>query len=214
MNETLVYNENTRPEMLDFLPENYSKVLEIGCWKGDFKSNLKEGCEYWGVELIENSANIAKKKAFKVICGDFFDVSDQVPDGYFDLIVCNDVIEHMPDHDKFLIEIKKKLNNKGVIVGSIPNVRYIKNLRDLIFKKDWKYKNAGLLDKTHLRWFTEKSLKRNFSQINYTIERFYGINSILNEPQYNKSIFIRLMIFIFGKDTQYMQFGFRVRSLD
>lgn len=120
----------------------------------------------------------------------------------------------MPDHDKFLIEIKKKLNNKGVIVGSIPNVRYIKNLRDLIFKKDWKYKNAGLLDKTHLRWFTEKSLKRNFSQINYTIERFYGINSILNEPQYNKSIFIRLMICIFGKDTQYMQFGFRVKSLD
>ncbi|MRR05720.1 MAG: class I SAM-dependent methyltransferase, partial [Deltaproteobacteria bacterium] len=145
-----IYN---RPEMIDFIPGQYTRVLEIGCGEGNFRANLDEDCEYWGIEPFEAAAKVAANKLFKVINKTYDEAFDELPDNYYDLVVCNDVIEHMTDYVFLFRTIKKKMKPSSFIIGSIPNVRYIKNLTELLIKKDWKYKDEGILDKTHYRFF-------------------------------------------------------------
>jgi 2-polyprenyl-3-methyl-5-hydroxy-6-metoxy-1,4-benzoquinol methylase len=146
-----------RTEMLSFLPKEYSTVLEIGCGKGAFASALTLSSEKWGVEMSASAATEAENVFNTVLVGTYREIERELPDQYFDLIICNDVIEHMPDAEQFLIDIQKKMVEGGQLVGSIPNVRYYDNFFKLIFGRDWKYTDEGVLDRTHQRFFTEKS---------------------------------------------------------
>lgn len=218
MGNTPAYYLGTRPELKPFLPDNYTKVLEIGCGEGNFIKNLTKQCEYWGIEPTEHAAAIAEQNLFSVLHGTYQDVHAKLPERYFDLIICNDVIEHMVDHDRFLEEIKQKLSPDGCLVGSIPNVRFIGNLIEVLFKRDWRYREDGILDRTHLRFFTEKSLKRTFEQHNYKIVKLQGINSALPRlrslKKIIKYILYRLteLITLGGsRDIKYLQFAFRIR---
>jgi len=209
------YYKNTRPEVCVFLPDSYSKVLEIGCAEGEFRHNLDKHCEYWGVEPSPRAAKTATKFLHKVLIGTYDEIAEHLPDHYFDLIICNDVIEHMVDHNIFFQQIKTKLHPNGYITGSIPNVRYINNLIEVLLEKDWRYKEQGILDKTHLRFFTEKSLKRSIEENGFTIEKLEGINNYLKNLFSLDGVYRRIkyfpMIFILGQDIKYMQFGIRIR---
>jgi 2-polyprenyl-3-methyl-5-hydroxy-6-metoxy-1,4-benzoquinol methylase len=206
------YYDGKRQDLADSLPTSNkdTRVLEIGCADGGFRSNF-DASEYWGVECVEEVAVIAKERLNKVLIGTFDDVYDKIPDDYFDLVVCNDVIEHMIDHDSFFKKIKVKLKPDGKISGSIPNVRYLWNLRELLLHKDWEYQDSGILDKTHLRFFTLKSLERTFNSHNYKIEILKGINSTAPRTWLTlrrKKLLTKIFIFLLGKDTQYLQFYF------
>lgn len=215
MDNFVKYYDYARSEVAEFLPSQYLKVLEIGCGEGNFRSNMKDSCEYWGVEPFGDASKTASHKLYKVLMGTYEEVFDQLPDNYFDLIICNDVIEHMHDHDLFLQSIKQKMTRDGVIIGSVPNVRYLKNLFSLLIEKDWMYKDAGILDRTHLRFFTYKSLKRIFLENNYLIEELHGINAIefkfRSAKRFMQSIIASLLFRLLGGDTRYLQFGFRIR---
>ena len=211
-----------REEVSRFLLKKYSKVLEIGCSKGLFTSNLNINCEYWGIEPDKNAMVIQSPIINKILRGTYLEVYDQLPNEYFDLIICNDVIEHMPDHNIFFQSIKKKMKNNSVIIGSIPNVRYILNLYELFVKKDWQYKNCGILDNTHLRFFTKKSIKRTFLNNNFKIEKIHGINGIRN-PSLNKRPLLKCFAYMlyyiinlgplgFYGDILFPQFGFRIKN--
>lgn len=176
MSEIDRYYKCNRAEVAKLLPSKINRVLEIGCAAGGFRENVG-GCEYWGVEMISDVADLAKNKLDKVLVGAFEDVYDELPDNYFDMVVCNDVIEHMMDYDTFLENIKNKMTSNGRILGSIPNVRHVDNLKKLIFYKDWKYGDSGVLDRTHLRFFTLKSLRQTLLSHKYEIEVIKGINS-------------------------------------
>ena len=220
------YYQFTRSDVSEFLPTHYEKVLDIGCGEGHFKRNLNESCEVWGVEP-SNAANVASKSLHKVLNGYYEDVYDELPDNYFDLVVCNDVIEHMSDHDKFLKSIQKKITANGCLVGSRPNVRYIYNLYELMVNKEWFYEDSGVLDRTHLRFFTENSLTRTLNEHGYLIEKLHGINSELTKPlpfniknhKYLKAVLKRSILFFvivvtfgFWNDVQYLQFAFRIKK--
>ncbi len=211
MVESSVYHEGIRSEVIEFIPQKYSKVLEIGCGKGGFRVNVSNDCEYWGVEPYEEVANIAKKNLDKVLVGTFDNVSDDLPDNYFDLIICNDVIEHMVDHHIFYNQIKNKCVKGAYMIGSIPNVRYIKNLHEVLIKKDWGYKDEGILDRTHLRFFTLKSIKRDFLHNQFDIEKLNGINKISFSKRRLSGLKMILFQFLLGEDTKFLQFGFRVK---
>ena len=209
-NESVSYYRGTRKEVARFLPRRYSRVLEIGCGEGGFRNNFGE-CEYWGVEPVRVAARIAQNRLDKVLAGSYEQMFQQLPDGYFDLIVCNDVIEHMPNHDKFFQSIKQKMSENSCIVGSVPNVRYIGNLFKMIFAKDWEYEDQGVLDRTHLRFFTEKSLRRTLNEHGFVLDELDGINPVEFKWTAIRVVIKSALVFIFGKDTRFLQFAFRLR---
>nr|WP_321269498.1 class I SAM-dependent methyltransferase [uncultured Tolumonas sp.] len=210
MSKLTSYHSGLRKEMVPFLPIKYSHVLEVGCGTGEFRVHLIQQHEYWGVEPVEAIANIAKEKLDKVLIGTYEQIIDLLPDNYFDLVICNDVIEHMIDYDLFFLTIKSKLKKNGCLVGSIPNVRFIHNLYNVLIKKDWEYKSEGILDKTHMRFFTEVSILRILNRHEFKIQQFQGVNKYSGGNCFFKILTFFTSI-ILGADIKFLQFGFCVR---
>jgi 2-polyprenyl-3-methyl-5-hydroxy-6-metoxy-1,4-benzoquinol methylase len=209
------YYRGVRHELTRLLPKEYSKVLEIGCGEGGFRKQLHQTHEYWGVEPVESVAANASRRLDKVLLGTYQEVCHEIPNDYFDLVICNDVVEHMNDHDRFFQSIKKKLRRDGYLVASIPNVRHLGNLFEILVKKDWRYENAGILDRTHLRFFTERSLKRTIRDNGFILEEFVGINASYWSRSDIKGVGKRFLYcccgVIFGRDVKFLQFGIRIK---
>ncbi len=191
--------------MLDFVPKSCLKILEVGCGDGSFSVQLKErsGTEVWGIEMHAESAAIASQRLDKVICDNFLELleSGKLPSTYFDCIVFNDVLEHLPDYDLILMQIKRILVPAGYVVTSLPNFRYVGNLWEIIIEKDFRYKDSGILDYTHYRFFTHKSIKRMYSDSGYEVRKSYGINPA-------KSLKVKLLnvfTFNFFSDIPFLQ---------
>jgi SAM-dependent methyltransferase len=200
------YYHVARSEVLPFIPEEIDTILEIGCADGNFGFRLKEmgAREVWGVEVVESAAKEAQKVLDRVLIGDIADLMDQLPDAYFDLVVCNDVLEHMVDPFTFLSEVKRSMTQRGVVVSSIPNIRYYLTFRDLLVDKKWEYQEFGILDRTHLRFFTVDSIRNMYVRLGYEVLRHEGISRMASMPwKYrliNKVLRGRL------DDMQYLQF--------
>lgn len=203
------YYELPRCEIASLIVGTPKKILEIGCAAGNFKRNITWDCEYHGVEPVSAAAEKARSNGVIVHVGTYDDVKDELPDNYFDLIVANDVIEHMPQPWDFLRSIKSKMNDKGYIIGSVPNVRYVTNLWQMLIKKDWRYADGGVLDITHFRFFTPKSFARTLRECHFDIEFLKpsgpGKYAVLKK-------FLSIFAFPFGTDILYMQIAFRARS--
>lgn len=208
--DNATYYRLDRREIVPLLPRQCSTVLEVGCGEGEFRENLSQDSEYWGIEPVAEVAAIAANRLDKTLVGTYESTLDQIPDSYFDLVICNDVIEHMSDHDAFFQSIKSKLKPNGQIVASIPNVRYVRNLFEVFVKKDWKYKDSGILDRTHLRFFTEKSLNRTISENGFLVDQFMGINPYTHRSFLARGA-CRLAALLLGQDIRFLQFAVRIR---
>lgn len=202
------YYQNYRNEVFNIVPGDAAKVLEIGCAAGRFRLNFGDGVEYWGVEPVEDAAEEARTYGIKVFVGTYDSVCDQLPARYFDVVVCNDVIEHMPNPDEFLASVKGKMTPGGVLIGSAPNVRFWGNLINLLIRRDWKYEDSGVLDRTHLKFFTRKSLKRLFENAGYRVELLRGIESA--RMKILKVLFAPMLVFS-GFDICDMQFVIKAK---
>ena len=172
------YYDNIRFEMLKYLPRDSKKVLDIGCGNGCFAEVVKtqNKAEVWGIELMKEEADKARLVLDKVFDGPVEEHIDNLPDNYFEVIYFNDVLEHLIDPYTVLKKIKQKLSLNGVIIRSIPNVRYHNTFMNVLIKKDWKYEDYGVMDFTHLRFFTEKSIIRMYEEAGYKIKLSEGIN--------------------------------------
>jgi len=200
------YYGQDRQEVIDFVPDDASILLDIGCGAGAFGAALKERkeIEVWGVEPVVDIANEAEAVLDKVVTG-FFEENAHLPDAQFDVITFNDSLEHFPDPFPPLVLAKKKLKkDTGLVVASIPNVRFIRNIRHVLFEKDWKYTDKGILDRTHLRFFTKKSMVRTFEEAGYEVISITGIN-----PHRWNTIPILFLRMFFGSlmaDMRFAQF--------
>lgn len=199
------YYSNSRPEMLSFVMAPPSRVLDIGCGMGSFGAILKGkyNCEVCGIEPSEQVAAIAKQILDKVYVGTFEKVFSSLPLNSFDLIVLNDSLEHMPYPNIALNCIRSLLVDSGHVVISVPNVRFVENVFNLVLKKDWNYIDYGVLDKTHLRFFTKKSLSRLLTSSEFSIVKISGINPIKSR------LFALLNLISFGiiDDMKWLQIG-------
>ena len=179
------YYQNAREEVLPFIPGDATRALEVGCGEGHFGARLKaRGVrEVWGIELAEDAARRASDRLERVLVGDIGRLIQALPAGYFDVVVFNDVLEHLVDPYDVLARIPICLNQKGVVVSSIPNIRFLPTFYELLAHKEWEYEESGILDRTHLRFFTVTSIPRMYERLGYEVLRHEGINPIEHLPR-------------------------------
>ncbi len=127
------------------------------------------GAEVWGIELVGEVAEKATQRLDKVINRTVEDAIPLLPDRHFDAIILADVLEHLQDPFFVLEHIKEKLADKGEIVASIPNVRHWSVLKGLLEGR-WDYQEAGILDRTHLRFFTRTQRLQLFNDAGFDIK--------------------------------------------
>ncbi len=154
------YFANPRSDILPLLPSACERVLELGCGTGATLKWLKDGqhCQHTcGVELFPQAAKLAAQVADQVVQGDIEHMQLPWPPAQFDVILCLDVLEHLVDPWQVLARLTAYLKPGGRLIASIPNVRNWRALGPLLFAGRWEYTQTGILDKTHLRFFTRHS---------------------------------------------------------
>jgi 2-polyprenyl-3-methyl-5-hydroxy-6-metoxy-1,4-benzoquinol methylase len=151
------YFSHGRREILPLLPSHASRALEVGCGAGHTLSLLKQqGLCDWvcGVEISSTAAEQAAQRLDKVVQGNIEAMELPVEAGTIDLLLLLDVLEHLVDPWETLRRLSTLLSPQGVLVASIPNVRYFRVLLPLLLNGRWDYQDSGILDRTHLRFFT------------------------------------------------------------
>ena len=199
------YYANIRSEMLDFIPQDAKKILDCGCGEGHFGNEAKNrfNAEVWGLEMDVTSAETAKGHLHTVIQGDLATTISEVPAAYFDCITFNDVLEHLVNPYEILTTIKGNLSPNGVVVCSIPNARYWRVFKKYVFGKDWKYEDNGVMDRTHLRFFTKKSMINMFEDLNYEVISIKGLKPT---PSVGFHI-LNTLTLGYIKDCKYIQYA-------
>ena len=122
-----------------------------------------------GIELSKEAAKCAVPYYDRIHEGDV-EKMELSYSNYFDIIICADILEHLHDPWAMLTRIKSMLKSDGLFMCSIPNIRYWRIIRDLVFLGSWKYVKEGILDNTHLRFFTRKSFSNDLKQAGFEIK--------------------------------------------
>jgi 2-polyprenyl-3-methyl-5-hydroxy-6-metoxy-1,4-benzoquinol methylase len=172
-----IYSASLRTDILPLFDRPYSRVLDVGCSTGNTGAMLKgHGLCDWvsGIELYEETAKVAKTRLDQVIVGPVEIALDEVVDQSFDCILCLDVLEHLVDPWSMLAQLAQKLRVGGIIICSIPNIRHISVLFHLIMLGRWQYTDSGILDRTHLRFFTKDSCYQLVSIKGFDVEEMRG----------------------------------------
>lgn len=155
------YFDKARYEIEPLLPAHAGRVLEIGCGTGQTMQWLRgtgRVGQAWGIELFESAALRAREHFEQVVVGDAETQCSSAFDGLtFDMILCLDVLEHLVDPWSCVRALERRLVPGGRLVISVPNVRCLKVVLPLLFRGDWQYSDKGILDRTHLRFFTRRT---------------------------------------------------------
>ena len=162
-------------KMLSLIGEN-KQVIDFGCATGYFARLLNDrGCEVTGIEVNPKAANIAQKYCKQVIIADLdfsclSDIfSEEILEKKFDVAVFGDVLEHLRNPWKVLQETRQLLKPNGYIVASIPNIAH-GAIRLALLEGKFEYKQLGILDNTHLRFFTRETVKKLLEESGYLID--------------------------------------------
>jgi GT2 family glycosyltransferase len=132
----------------------------VGCSSGGLGAAVKQltGAVTHGIEVVPGIAEIAAKRMDRVWKTTVEAALAEIPDGYYDCIVAADVLEHLVDPSAVLTGLRQKLSDDGVIVISIPNLQNWQVVSALL-EGTFEYSNEGILDRTHLRFFTRRSFE-------------------------------------------------------
>ncbi len=174
-------NPNIDTFSLRFVPAN-SYVLELGCASGYLGEVMRQklGCLVIGVEIDSFAAKQAKKKLNKVIEGDIEDpkIFRQIQaQAKYDVIFASAIFEHLIDPQKVIKKLIPLLKKDGLMVVTLPNIAHF-SIRLSILMGKFDYQKSGILDATHLHFYTLKTaqelLEKNALQIKEKRFEFFG----------------------------------------
>jgi SAM-dependent methyltransferase len=169
------YYLQARSDLLPYLPPappGGLRILELGCGGGATGALLKErgiAAHVTGVEVVPEAVLEARKRLDAVVAGDL-ERLDLPPGPAFDLVLAADVVEHLIDPWTTLRRVLDVLRPGGHFVTSTPNIRYWRILYDLGIHGRWEYADSGILDRTHLRFFTRASILELHDELGLIVE--------------------------------------------
>ncbi len=152
-----VYSNDGNPPLIELLEGNYGRILDIGCGTGDNAALIKSknsACDLFGVTHSGSEAAIAQQYMTKCWIAD---VEDKFPDGLtnqsFDVLIFSHVLEHLRDPAAVLDRYSQLLRRGGQLLVAVPNVLSWR-MRLQFLRGDFQYQSSGVLDDTHLHFFT------------------------------------------------------------
>ncbi len=175
---------HTNPVIQTLIEETKKEIptiLDVGCWNGALGLSLKKDrfhCVIDGIDIEKNILIKSKGQGYREVYQmDLHYQSLSKIKKTYDLVILGDILEHLIDPEKVLKESAKRLSKNGHIIVSLPNIGFIKyRLLHLIGK--WNYTETGIMDKTHLHFYTLKTMRELFSRSNLVIESFIGFSAV------------------------------------
>lgn len=196
-------HEHHNPDLLALIPRDARAVVEVGCSSGALAREYKKlngGCTYIGIEVVPEYAKLARRHCDLVLELDIESADDQYLRDHLDCScwIFGDTLEHLRDPWLLLSRIRKVIPAEGSIVACIPNAQHW-SVQARLSCGLFRYEEAGLLDRTHLRWFTRTTITEMFQGAGFRLAG--GFPRIFEEPGREK-VFpaIRLMAKCIGAD--------------
>ena len=162
---------STHSKIVSLVPPA-TRVLEFGCATGYMSEVLKSrlGCTVVGIEIDRDAAALAEQHAERVIVGDAetIDYAAELAGEQFDVVMFADVLEHLKEPADVLRRVRPFIAENGILVASIPNIAHA-SVRLALLGGEFRYREWGLLDDTHLRFFTRASIQDLFEETGYVV---------------------------------------------
>ena len=175
------YNDLVFEPLLELLAEPPRRVLELGCAGGALGAELKArhpGATVVGVDAGEAAAQRAESRLDRVVCASLDDLDLAAAgfrQGEFDTVIAADVLEHLVNPWGLLDRLRTFLAPRAQVLTSIPNVRNLTVTANLLLGGRFEYEERGLLDVTHLRFFTLESMRRMFQETGYVVDEIRSL---------------------------------------
>lgn len=173
------------PMLLASLVPQGARVLDVGCGTGCNSNLIREtrGAEVVGIEPQVERARLAQRSGMVVHVG--FLTADLLPKlGQFDVVMFADVLEHVANPGHLVRIAAQALRPEGSLVISVPNAAHW-SVRTQMLRGNFEYEQYGIMDATHLRWFTQTSLEQFLRQLGFdVVERRYTSGASL--PAYDR----------------------------
>lgn len=157
------YFSLVRRDIEPLLPAHAGDVLELGCGGGATLAWLQQAGRArstTGIELMPGAAAQARRRVDRLLEGDVDSLLPSLQEERYDLVLCLDVLEHLVDPWATLGKVKRLLRPGGRLIVSLPNVRHYSVVMPLLLSGRWQYQEAGIMDRTHLRFFTRRGARQ------------------------------------------------------
>lgn len=154
------YHAFVRRDIAPLLPPRAEQVLDVGCSQGGTLAWLRASGiagRTTGIEIDPVAAQIARERVDCLIEGDVDAALGTLDSASFDLVLCLDVLEHLVDPWRTAARLGRMIRPGGTLIVSVPNVRHHSVALPLLWSGRWQYEDEGILDRTHLRFFTRAS---------------------------------------------------------
>jgi 2-polyprenyl-3-methyl-5-hydroxy-6-metoxy-1,4-benzoquinol methylase len=204
------YYRPAQPELLRLIPSPARRILDLGCGDGTFGAAVKErtGAELWGIASDEPAAERARAVFDHVLSGGVPSGGAdariaELPEAYFDVVICHDTLERLVDPLATLTALRDKVAADGVVVAAVPNFRFLPALGHVLFRKDFPQEDRGTFDRTYIRFFTRRSIKRLFKKAGFKVREVQGLNAWRS----NAGVALAILSLGYFADGRYLQYA-------